>query len=301
MAYFRNFPKIKYDFNRDGVINNVIDIFRQVRPLQNFVDEFSSYQYINIPDGQRPDILSQKLYDTPDFYWTFFIINDFLHDGIGVWPMSMEDLNEYIAKEYEGYALETRPDVVRNTDGQITEFKDSLAGRFTVGETITGSTSGAQGTLMRKDIYLNQLIVQNVTGAYLGAGDNNTLENVSGNRLDEFGNITIDTVKCFKAWKLADAPHHWYAPGDSRDDKITNPDQSTSYGIESQVSNANFFSVPDDAALALQIQEGSTAAAQYVSNRQYVFDLNEQRSRIRVIDPNLITRFSDAFQELVNS
>ena len=50
MAYFKNFPKIKYDFNRDGVINNVIDIFRQVRPLQNFVDEFASYQYINIRD-----------------------------------------------------------------------------------------------------------------------------------------------------------------------------------------------------------------------------------------------------------
>ena len=73
MGYFKQFPKIQYDFNRDGVINNVIDIFRQVRPLQNFVDEFASYQYITVPDGQRPDVLSKKLYDTPNFYWTFFL------------------------------------------------------------------------------------------------------------------------------------------------------------------------------------------------------------------------------------
>lgn len=301
MAYFRQFPKIQYDFNRDGVINNVVDIFRQVRPLQNFVDEFNAYQFITVPDGDRPDIVSRRLYGTSDFYWTFFIINDFLHDGIGAWPMSMADLNEYIAKEYEGFALETRPRLATNTDNGVTEFRNSLAGRFTVGETITGATSNATGKLMRKDIYLNQLIVQDVTGTFLGAGDGNTLENVSGNRIDELGNVTTDTVQVWKAWKYADAPHHYYETGDGKEDKITNPDGSTSYGIEAHVSNANFFSVPDDANLALQIQEGSVADPQYVSNRQYVFDLNAERSKIRVIDPNHIGKFNDAFRSLVRS
>ena len=301
MPYFRQFPKIQYDFNQDGVINNVVDIFRQVRPLQNFVDEFSAYQYITIPDGDRPDIVSRRLYGTSDFYWTFFIINDFLHDGIGTWPMSMSDLNEYIAKEYEGFALETRPRLVRNTDDGVTEFRNSLAGRFSVGQTMTGATSGASGKLMRKDIYLNQLIVQDVTGTFLGEGDGNTLENVSGNRIDEQGDITVDTVQVWKAWKYADAPHHYYKTGDGKEDKTVNPDGSTSYGIESHVSNANFFSIPDDAVLALQLQEGSEAAPQYVSNRQYVFDLNEERSKIRVIDPNHIGKFNDAFRALIKN
>ena len=301
MGYFKQFPKIQYDFNRDGVINNVIDIFRQVRPLQNFVDEFASYQYITVPDGQRPDVLSKKLYDTPNFYWTFFLINDHLHDGIGSWPMSMSDLDEYIATEYDGFALETRPNLVPNTDLGVMEFRNSLAGRFTVGETITGATSNATGKLMKKDIYLNQLIVKDVTGTFLGAGDGNTLENVSGNRVDELGNITTDTVQVWKAWKYADAPHHYYESGDGKTDRITNPDGSTSYGIEAHVSNANFFSVPDDATLALQIQEGSVADPEYVSNRQYVFDLNEERSRIRVIDPNHIGKFNDAFRALIKN
>ena len=115
------------------------------------------------------------------------------------------------------------------------------------------------------------------------------------------GNITTDTVQIWKAWKYADAPHHYYESGDGKTDRITNPDGSTSYGIEAHVSNANFFSVPDDATLALQIQEGSVADPEYVSNRQYVFDLNEERSRIRVIDPNHIGKFNDAFRALIKN
>ena len=53
MSYFNRFPKLSYDFNREGVVNSVVDIFRQVRPLQNYVDAFSSYRYSNILDGDK--------------------------------------------------------------------------------------------------------------------------------------------------------------------------------------------------------------------------------------------------------
>ena len=279
MAYFSMFPTQSYDYNRQGVYQTVVDIYRSVRPLQNFVDEISAYRYFEIRNGERPDIVSQRLYGSPNYHWTFFILNDFLHDGIGVWPMSQEDLQEYISTEYEGFALETRPDVVYNTYGQITNYKDSLAGRFSLKETITGQTSGATGTLTKKDIYLNQLVVQNVTGTFLGAGNGNILEGVTGA-------ISTDTVTCYKAWNYSEAPHHWYVQGD--DDEI-------------QVSNANFFSTTDDAATNLILQQGSVAAPVYTSNRQYLFDLNEQRSKIRVIDPAYVQQFVEMFETLINA
>ena len=279
MSYFSMFPTQAYDFNRQGVYQTVVDIYRSVRPLQNFVDTFSAYRYFEIPNGERPDIISQRLYNSPNYHWTFFLLNDFLHDGIGVWPMSQEDLHEYLATEYNGYALETRPDVVYNTDGQITNYKDSLAGRFTLGETITGQTGGATGTLTKKDIYLNQLVVQDVTGAFLGAGDGNTLEGVTGS-------TSTDTVTCYKAWQYAEAPHHWYISGD--DDEI-------------QVSNANFFSTTDDAATNLVLQVGSVGAPVYTSNRQFLFDLNEQRSKIRVLDAAYMQQFVETFETLINA
>ena len=92
MSYFKKFPKLVYDFNREGVVNSVVDLFRQVRPIQNFIDNFTSYKFYSIRDGERPDIVSQKLYGSPNFYWTFFLVNDSLHDGLSSWPMSMQDL-----------------------------------------------------------------------------------------------------------------------------------------------------------------------------------------------------------------
>ena len=278
MSYFSMFPTQSYDFGREGIYQTVVDLYRSVKPIQNLVDNTSSYKYINIKNGERPDILSQRLYGRSDFHWTFFLVNDFLHDGIAAWPMSQEDLQEYIATTYNGFALETRPDIVYNTDGQITNYKDSLAGRFKLKETITGQTSGASGTLTKKDIYLNQLVVQDVTGTFLGAGDGNTLEAVSGSS-------STDNVKVWKAWDYAEAPHHWYKEGDA---------------TEAHVSNANFFSSTDDAPTNLILQVGSVAAAKYTSNRSYVHALNDQRSKIRIVDPAYLTIFKNTFENLIN-
>ena len=279
MSYFNMFPTQTYDYNRDGVLQTVVDLYRSVRPIQNFIDDLAAYTYVNIPNGERPDILSQRLYNTSEFHWTFFLVNDFLHEGISAWPMSQEDHEQYITTHYNGYALETRPDIVRNTDGGITNYKDSLAGRFKLGETITGQTSGATGTLTKKDIYLNQLVVQDVTGTFLGAGDGNTLEAVTGS-------TSTDTVTCHIAWDYADAPHHWYVSGDE---------------TEAHVSNANFFSVHDDSNTAQILLEGSVAAAAYTSNRAYIHNLNDQRSKIRVVNPNFMAAFKRTFESLINA
>ena len=278
MSYFSMFPTQAYDFNRDGIYQTVVDLYRSVRPIQNFVDNVSAYKYYNIRNGERPDIVSQHIYGSSDLHWTFFLVNDFLHEGISSWPMSQEDLHEYINIHYNGYALETRPDLVYNSDGQITNYKDSLAGRFQLKETITGQTSGAKGTLTKKDIYLNQLIVQDVTGTFLGDGTGNVQEAVTGS-------TSTDTVTIRIAWEYADAPHHWYQDGDS---------------TEAHVSNANFFSTTDDAATNLILQQGSVAAPKYTSNRAWVHALNDQRSKIRIVDPAYIPIFKDTFESLIN-
>jgi hypothetical protein len=222
--------------------------------------------------------MSQRLYRTPDLHWTFFLVNDFLHEGISAWPMSQEDLQQYITTHYNGYAIETRPDVDYNTDGGITEVTNSLAGRFKIGETITGQTSGATGTLTKKDIYLNQLVVQDVTGAFLGDGTGNVNEGVTGS-------TSTDTVASRIAWKYEEAPHHWYEAGDE---------------TEAHVSNANFFSVHDDSNTQQILQVGSVAAAAYTSNRAYIHNLNDQRSQIRVVNPNFMAAFKRTFESLIN-
>ena len=274
MSFFRQFPTINYDLKKDGSIMRMVNIFRNVRPLQNYVDNPSLYNFYEIKNGERPDTVSQRLYGTPDFYWTFFVINEFLHDGYKVWPLSQEQLFDYIKEQYNGYAITTKPVIVRTGDGTISEFRDSLSGKFQLGETITGSISNAQGTLTKKNIDMNQLVVQNMknTNRYTGDGaaNNNNYELL-------IGSTTNDSVESYEVFNYADAPHHYY---------ITDSD-----GIDREYTNMSFINQ------TIATPENDLKS---VSNRQYVNDLNEERSKIRVINPNFIGRFIENFESLIN-
>tara|TARA_B100000927_G_scaffold231727_1_gene191753 strand:- start:5329 stop:6141 length:813 start_codon:yes stop_codon:yes gene_type:complete len=269
MAFFKQFPKIEYDFNRDGTIQNMVDIYRSVRPLSAFLDNFSAYKFYEVKNGERPDIVSQRLYGTPDFYWTFFVVNEFLHDGYRAWPLSEENLFDYIQKEYEGFVITTSPDIVRTGDGLIINadnptgegFRNSLSARFTIGETITGSTSGATGTLVKKDADKQQLVIQNVTGAFIAP------EEIKGQTSD-------DTVSSNQVFKYAEAPFYYFKTGDAKKRPIT---------IDTHVQGG----VPEN-------------ESSFVSYRSQIIEENDTRAQIRYVNPEAIGQFVDKFEELLN-
>ena len=259
MAFFKQFPKVQYDFNRQGVLQNMVDIFRSVRALPSFLDNYTGYRLYEIKNGERPDIVSGRLYGTSKYYWTFFVINDFLHDGMRSWPMSQEDLQAYMAKEYNGYVIETNPKVTNS-------FEDSLAGRFTLGETLTSSVSGATGKLTRKITDLSQLVIQDVTGAYIGSA--------TGAKELITGATSEDSVSTYNVYKYLDAPYYYYETSDTNKKPVTNADHITG---------------------------GKDAyTLSYVTNRAHLEALNDQNSFIRYVDPAYINQFTKAFEELIN-
>jgi hypothetical protein len=225
MSFFKQFPKVEYDFNRTGVKQNMVDLFRAVRPLPSFLDNYSAYKFYEVKNGERPDIVSQRLYGSSEYYWTFFVINDFLHDGMRSWPMSQEDLFTYIEKEYEGYVIETNPVIIRDTDGLITDHRNSLSGRFQLGETITGATSNASGKLTIKNADLSQLVIQNVTGgAFIGSAlGQSTTELV-------IGQTSEDSVSTYNVYPYAEAPYYYYeTDASTRIERISVTDGGTGY------------------------------------------------------------------------
>ena len=262
MSFFRQFPKIGYDFQLNGIKQNVVDIFRHVKPIEEFVDNYTEYTFYNIVNGQRPDIVSELLYGTSQYYWTFFVVNDFLHDGYRAWPMSQEDLSEYINEEYNGYAITSRPD-----RGVTTH---SIAGKFEIGETIVGNTSGASGKLYRKNLDMNQLIVRDMTNnfAYIGEGDNSTDETIQGA-------TSGDVVRSYKVFKYKDAPYYYYKTNDPKKRPQTNALHIPGAIADSELS--------------------------YISYQQHEIELNEERSQIKIIDPNYIGKFAKTFENLLNA
>ena len=270
MSFFKLFPKIGYDLNNTGVLQNVVNIYRSIRPLREFVDDVSVYTLYEIKNGERPDIVSQRLYGTPDYYWTFFIVNDYLHDGLASWPMSQEDLSEYMRTEYDGFAITTRPVIRRNTDQLIIDHENSLSGRFKLGETLTGSQGNATGTLTKKLTDLNQLIVQNVTGSFIGDPDAvpNQTEVVTGGTSE-------DSVDTYRVYKYLEAPYHYFVEDD----------------IEQRVADNGIFI------------QGATPESNlsFRTNRAHLINSNESRSSMRVVSPEYISQFVDKFEELLNN
>lgn len=275
MNFFKLFPTIEVDLQKDGRVNSMVNTFRSVRPLQNFVDQPSLYTFYEIQNGERPDIVSQRLYGTSEYYWTFFVINEFLHDGYRAWPMSQEVAYDYIETEYNGTVITTNPKIERDSDGQIQEFTNSLAGenrnysavdatRYRLNETITGGTSGATGKLVQKNIDLNQLVIKDVTGTF-----------VVGENVD--GSLSEASVQAYQVYKYADAPHHYYLIGDAEERYVTPRD---------------FFQYTDTAI--------SSNNYTFKTNRQYIMDKNEERSKIRVLQPQYIAQFVEEFENLIN-
>ena len=161
MPFFQQFPKIPYDFGSNGIDTNIVDLFRFVKANEQYFHEVATYIDYQIRDGERPDIVSNSLYGTPEYYWVFFLINEHLKNGISGWPMPEQELLEYIAEEYPGTTIRTYPSVARNPDGMIkvgtSGYPNSLSERFVFGETIFGSTSSARGIVISKNIQQSQL------------------------------------------------------------------------------------------------------------------------------------------------
>ena len=76
MAYFSNFANIDYDFDGSGIQRSVKNLAQYSTIISKNIDDATFYSYYNIQDGARPDNVSEELYGTPEYYWTFFIVNN---------------------------------------------------------------------------------------------------------------------------------------------------------------------------------------------------------------------------------
>ena len=143
MPYFKNYPKVSYKFGNETSGTEFQQVGAYIDVLDLAKDNLSSYQKINIYDGDRPDQASFGLYDDAEYYWTMFMMND--HVKLRGWPLSYAELVEKVQREYPHQTLTTRA---------------NLADKFLVGSTISGSTSGATGTVLRRRVDLGQIIVE---------------------------------------------------------------------------------------------------------------------------------------------
>jgi hypothetical protein len=134
--FFKNFPDIQYTLDSGRVIN-IKDFFRKSKVDQSAVNSIIEYEYFELQEGDRPDVVATNLYGDSDLHWTFFLVNDW--NNYYEWWKDNRTFDQYIKKNYGGKYLTAhqKSDIV------------SATGKFLLGESVSCLRSGVihKGTI----------------------------------------------------------------------------------------------------------------------------------------------------------
>lgn len=91
---FKQYPVVDY--------NGQYQMDITVRPdiVEHYKNNERYYFTYNISDSETAEILSDKLYDTPDYAWIILSFNNIVNP-FEQWPKSSAELNSYILEKYE--------------------------------------------------------------------------------------------------------------------------------------------------------------------------------------------------------
>ena len=104
MAYFNELPNISYPslLPRSNKVEdriNVKNIFKRAKLRDDVEQAITAFNYYQIEDGLRPDMVAQKLYDDPELDWVVLTSNNITNIR-DQWPLSNNDLHDYMLEKY---------------------------------------------------------------------------------------------------------------------------------------------------------------------------------------------------------
>lgn len=182
MSYFKYFPRVPYKFGNETSENTFENISVYADIIDQVKNDVATYEEYYILPGERPDQVSLKLYDTPDYHWTFFLLNDDIKEQ--GWPLSNQNLFKYAEKEYNSTVLVTRA---------------NIANIFKIGQTVIGLGSGAEAVIEFRDVNLGQLWIKTPSTGFTNG------ETISSQGTGQFA----DTVTLKSSSLQYNAIHHY--------------------------------------------------------------------------------------------
>ena len=140
--FFKNFPVVNYNFGNESTPALFQNISVYIKLIDEIANDVAFYTTLHIQDYDRPDSLSYKLYDTTEFYWTFYYLNTHVRES--GWPLPQQDLLAKSKKDYPNRSV--------ITTGNISKT-------FLPGHTVEGKLSGSTGTVIKRYLDLGQIII----------------------------------------------------------------------------------------------------------------------------------------------
>jgi len=97
--YFNNFPKIGYSLETTNQYDYVTNIVSRFGIDDKLKENTSIYYEYSIEDGETPEILASKYYDSPEKHWIILAMNDIVDPQFD-WPLTYSQFNEYVDTKY---------------------------------------------------------------------------------------------------------------------------------------------------------------------------------------------------------
>jgi hypothetical protein len=99
MSYFTRFPLLAYSSNTLSTTNIVSDVLKRVVVDQKTRENLVIFDEYDVQDGETPELISFKFYETTEYHWVVLLVNDILDPRYG-WPLTDEQLYTYTANKY---------------------------------------------------------------------------------------------------------------------------------------------------------------------------------------------------------
>ena len=99
--FFQHYPQINYDISgaRPIKTKTTINIMVKAKIKNMLTNSIVNYFPYSIPESERPDITSFKVYGNVKYTWLIFLIND-IQDPIFDWPLNSREFGNFIKDKY---------------------------------------------------------------------------------------------------------------------------------------------------------------------------------------------------------
>ena len=146
MPFFTNFPRVNYKFGDEFEPSLFQNLTAYIDIIDRVKDDINFYEKYYIRDNMRPDALSYEIYGTPDYYWTFWLINDNLRQQ--GWPLSEQEIFSLGRQYYPNTVIST----TRNMANEFFKGDIIVAGNLT--------NPDFKAKILEKNLDLGQLVVK---------------------------------------------------------------------------------------------------------------------------------------------
>lgn len=170
MKLFNRYPKVPYTFGTLRSESDYTNLTVYADLIDGIKDDSSLYSLVDVRDGERPDLLSDRIYSDSTLGWTFSFMNE--DQRTGSWALGYDDFQDHISEEMPGQFL-----CVNGTETSPTTGEEVLqmVSRFAIGSTVYGTISEAVGTVYGRNANRAHLFVELTSGTFISG---ETIQNV---------------------------------------------------------------------------------------------------------------------------